>query len=106
MTAGGNMRDSSTWQVVTRILSVVSSALVTITTAMIIWILSTMWTIQTEVQRVDSRVSVIEANRFTAGDGVDLLKQFNAAIMDINVRLSEIPHIKEKLDEISRQLVP
>ena len=100
------VRDSSTWQVVTRILSVVSSALVTITTAMIIWILSTMWALQTDIQRVDGRVSVIEANRFTSKDGIDLLKQFNTAIMDINVRLSEIPHIKQQLDEISKRLVP
>lgn len=61
---------------------------------------------QADIQSVDSRVDVIEANRFTSKDGIDLLKQFNAAIMDINVRLGEIPHIKEKLEEISTQLKP
>jgi len=71
---------------------------------MLIWILSTMWTLQADIQTVDNRVTVIEANRFTSKDGVEPLKQFNAAIMDINIRLGEIPHLLEEIRKLTEKV--
>ena len=84
----------STWQLITRILSVATGALVTVGAAILVYVLSCIQGIQSSVQAMDVRVSKIEASRITSREALELMSS-------INVRMAEMPYIIKKLDDLS-----
>ena len=96
--------DSDKWQLAARLLTVLTSVFLTVAVSLMFWLFGMIQDLDARMNALNTRVVAIESNRFTSADAIALMKDFNAAISAINIRLAELPYISQKVADIQKQI--